>query len=102
MPREITDEELADLRKLDDVVRVLGLAESEDDPAEVIEKMQAQLRWHESNLHTTVQAARGDERQICADMARSYALAISKGTFQKPASVEAWGEAIAKHIEIPF
>lgn len=56
--------------------------------------------WQEINAK--IKEARDDQRQMCADMARAHARAISKGTFKKPASAEEWGEIIAKHIEIPF
>ena len=56
----------------------------------------------ERNMHMAIQTARGEEKSECARMAREYARAVSKGTFRKPATSEDWGEAIAKHIDIPF
>lgn len=56
--------------------------------------------WQE--VGRKVQEARGEERQMCADQAREYGRAVSKGTFRKPMSAEEWGEAIGKVIEIPF
>jgi hypothetical protein len=54
------------------------------------------------NIHTAMQAARGEEKEECARMVREHARAISKGSFPKPRSAEEWGEVLAKHIEIPF
>jgi hypothetical protein len=68
----------------------------------LIQDLVAELERVERNMHTAMQAARGEEKEECARMAREYARAVSKGTFPKPASAEGWGEAIAKHIEIPF
>ena len=60
------------------------------------------LRREVRGMHMTIQAARGEERQICARMARACGRAWRQGTYPRAGSVEEIAARIAAPIEIPF